>query len=121
MQYSFSNQLPERLFFHPSQLISGQATILNPATELINRSNHLVSISYASHNLLKGSGLVFFSSYSHSDGVYSFSNMLTPEYSLLYYLSQNAGKLWTSSAKLEKYVKRIQYKVHASNVSCLFV
>ena len=111
VQYSFSSQLPERIFFHPAQLISGQATILNPATELINRSNHLVSISYASHNLLKSSGLVFFSSYSHTDGAYTLSNMLTPEYSLLYYLSQNAGKLWTSSAKLEKYVKRIHTKI----------
>jgi len=111
VQYSFSSQLPERLFFHPAQLISGQATILNPATELINRSNHLVSISYASYNLLKGSGLVFFSSYSHSDGAYTLSNMLTPEYSLLYYLSQNAGKLWTSSTKLEKYVKRFRTKI----------
>jgi hypothetical protein len=110
VQYSFSNQLPERLFFYPTQLISGQATILNPATELMNHSNHLVSISYASHNLHKGSGLVFFSSYSHSDGVYTLSNMLTPEYGLLYYLSQNAGKLWTSSAKLENYVKRIRTK-----------
>ena len=110
VQYNFSSQLPERLLYHPLQLISGQATILNPAVELVNRRNHLVSISYASHNLIKGTGLVFFSSYSHTDGAFTYSNRQTPSYTLLYYLSQDASHLWTSSAKLEKYVKRIRIK-----------
>lgn len=110
VQYSFSSQLPERSLYHPALLISGQATILNPAANLVNRRNHLLSISYSSHNLIKGTGLVFFSSYSHTDGAYTYSNMLTPDYKLLYYLSQKAGQLWTSSAKLEKYVKRIRTK-----------
>jgi hypothetical protein len=110
VQYSFSSQLPERLLYHPAQLISGQATILNPAADLIIRRTHLLSISYASHNLLKGTSLIFFSSFSKTVGAYTYSNMLTPNYSLLYYLSQNSGQLWTTSAKLEKYVRRIRTK-----------
>ena len=111
VQYNFSSQLPERLLYHPVQLISGQATILNPAVELVNRRNHLIVISYASHNLVKGTGLVFFSSYSHTDGAFTYSNRQTPSYTLLYYLSQDASHLWTSSAKLEKYVRRIRIKL----------
>lgn len=110
VQYSYSSQLPERLLFHPAELISGQATILNPAGDLVNRRNHLLSFSYASHNLLKGTGLVFFSSFSHTDGAYTYSNLLTPEYSLLYYLPQKSGQLLTTNVKLEKYVRRIRTK-----------
>ena len=110
VQYNFSSQLPERLLYHPVRLLSGQATILYPAADLIIRRTNLLSISYASHNLIKGTGLVFFSSFSHTDGAFTFSTMQAPAYSLLYYLSQNARQLWTSSAKLEKYVRHIRIK-----------
>jgi hypothetical protein len=110
LQYAFSSQLADRFYFHPSLLLSGQATILNPAEQLVNQRNHLFSFTYAMHNLLKGTGLVFFTSYSHTDGAYSYSTNRTPEYSLLYYLSQNGNKLWTANIKLDKYVSRIKTK-----------
>jgi hypothetical protein len=110
-QYNISSQLPERLNFHPFYLLSGQATILNPADQLVIRKNHLLSFSYASHNLIKGSGLVFYTSFSHTDGVYSYSSKRTPSYGFLYYLSQNGNHFWTGNLKFDKYINRIRTKI----------
>ncbi len=110
-QYSFSGQLPERVNFHPLYLLSGLATILNPAEQLVNRKNHAVSFSYASHNLIKGSGFVFYASFSHTDGAYSYSTMRTPSYGFLYYLVQNGNKFGTANMKFDKFINRIRIKV----------
>jgi hypothetical protein len=111
MQYSFSSQLPERIYFHPLYLLSGQATILNPAEQLVNRRNHLISLSYATHNLIKNSGFVFYTSFSHTDGALSYSSIRTPSYGFLYYLSQNGNKLWSANLKSDKYIRRIRTKI----------
>ncbi|MGL6268253.1 MAG: hypothetical protein ACRC2O_10000, partial [Chitinophagaceae bacterium] len=110
-QYSFSRQLPERIYFHPLYLLSGQATILNPAEQLTNRQNHLISFSYASHNLIKNNGFVFYSSFSHTDGAYSYSSYRTPSFGFHYFLSQNANLIWTTNFKFDKFISRIKSKI----------
>jgi len=110
-QYSFSSQLPERIYFHPLYLLSGQATILNPAEQLVNRRNHLISFSYASHNLIKSSGFVFYTSFSHTDGAYIYSSNRTPSYGFLYFLSQNGNQLGTANLKFDKFINRIKTKI----------
>jgi hypothetical protein len=110
-QYSFSSQLPERLYFHPLYLLSGQASILNPAEQLVNRRNHLISFSYATHNLIKNSGFVFYTSFSHTDAAYSYSSSLTPSYRFLYFLSQNGNQIGTANLKFEKFISRIKTKI----------
>lgn len=110
-QYSFNSLLPERVNFHPLYLLSGLATILNPAEQLANRRNHVVSFSYASHNLIKGSGFVFYASFSHTNGAYSYSTMRTPSYGFLYYLLQDGNKFGTANLKFDKFINRIRTKV----------
>lgn len=110
LQYNFSSQLPERLIFHPVSLLSGQATILNPAEQLVNLRNHLLSFTYASHNLLKGTGLVLYVSFNQTDGAYKYSSMLTPSYSYLFYLPQNGNKMWTGNTRVDKYFSPMRTK-----------
>ena len=110
LQYNFNSQLPEKKYFHPMLLLSGQATILNPAEQLTIRKSHQFNFTYASQKLNKGTGFIFFTSYSHSDGVYTYSNQRTAAYGLLFFLPQNGNELFSANIKMEKYASRIKTK-----------
>lgn len=111
ISYDVGKALPERDHYHPAKLISGQATILDPARDLNARRNHSMTFSYSSNRLSKGSLLSVSANYSHTDGIYAYNSSLNPEYTFQYLMSTDNNERFYSNLRLEKFIAPVRTKV----------
>lgn len=111
IRYDVGTGLPSSNYFFPFQLLSGQASILQPASLLINRRTHQFIFSYNKNNLTKGFLLNIHFSLRHSDGEYVSSSIQLPSYLVSYLLPMNRNVKFYSNVKTEKFIPKINMKI----------
>lgn len=103
--------LPERNYFHPSKLISGQVSILDPAKKLRLREDHSIGFSYSSNQISRGRLFFATATYGKSNSAYAYNATIRPEYSYQYILDTDNANIFFSNLRLEKYVPGIRMKL----------
>ena len=111
IRYDIGTELPSSKYFFPVQLLSGQATILQPAFSIVSRRTQQFIVSYNVNDLTRGGLLNVHFSFRHTDGSYNHSSVQTPAYLVSYLLPMNGNVAFFSNVKTEKYLKKISIKI----------
>jgi hypothetical protein len=111
IRYDIGTELPSSKYFFPFQLLSGQATILQPAFSIVTRRTQQFIVSYNVNDLARGGLLNVHFSFRHTDGSYNHSSVQTPAYLVSYLLPMNGNVAFFSNVKTEKYLKKISIKI----------
>ena len=111
IRYDIGTDLPSSKYFFPFQLLSGQATILQPASLLVNRRTQQFIVSYNRNDLTRGSLLNIHFSLRYTDGSIINNSIQTPSYLISYLLPMNRNITFHSNMKTEKYLQQISVKV----------
>ena len=106
--------LPSEEYFHPSALLSGEATMRWPATDFEPYNRHSIRFRHVSNSLSKGRESMLTFIYSLSEGAYALSIERTPSLLIGYPRAMPASGLFDLQVRHQKYLVRLRTKVGAS-------
>jgi hypothetical protein len=109
-QYQLEKSMPEEENFHPSFLISGNASVLQTSTQIRFPLSNQIRLVYLSNNILKGTQLLLSISHSTDFNSNTVSSYFSPEYSAYMMLPGEKSMLTTVNVNSEKYIKQLKSK-----------
>ena len=119
IELSTSSLMQSAGFFHPSALLTGEATVRWPAEAPTPMQRHSIRLRHISNSLSKGREFMFGGSFVRSDGAYSLSYERTPSLLIAFPLAMPASNLIDVQARFQKYVVGLKTKTGVSGGAML--
>jgi hypothetical protein len=111
LEVQSSRDLPEPRYFHPSGLLSGQATILNAADRTAFPVSYAIQGSYVQSDLHKGSMFLAVLSAGWSDQVFNTAFIAAPAYLVLYPFLVNGNVHLAGQLRIERFFHPLRSKL----------
>jgi hypothetical protein len=114
LEVASARLLPSSEYFHPSALLSGEATMRWPANDFAPFSRQSLRFRHVSNSLAKGRESMLTLSYSRSEGAYALCIERTPSFLIGFPRAMPASGLLDLQVRQQKYLMRIRTKAGAS-------
>lgn len=102
--------IPAPEFFHPTALLTGEATVRWPATQVSPFLRQTMRFQHVSNSLSKGREFTFGGSYSRSDGAFSMSLERTPSMLMVFPQPMPPSGMADVQGRFERYLARPRLK-----------